>query len=533
MRPENDAMQAPSQTRSLWMWYPLPEFGPLLADARADVCVIGAGIAGMSTAYMLAKKGRRVIVIDDGPLGGGMTARTTAHLTNAIDDRYYELERLHGEEGSRMAAQSHGAAIEAIEAIVKHESIDCDFARVDGYLFLPPDGDADQLVLEYGAALRAGIVGLEWVDHAPIDGFDTGRCLRFPRQGQIHPLKYLNGLARALERYGCAIYSGVHAESVEDGERPVVRTSSGHRIECDAVVVATNVPFNDRVALHTKQAPYLTYVIAMRVPRGTVAPALYWDTLDPYHYVRLNVPDGDVLIVGGEDHKTGQADDPEMRYSRLELWARERFPAAREVLHRWSGQVMETVDYLAYIGRNPGERNVYVATGDSGMGMTHGTIAGIILADLVNGVSVPWADLYDPSRVTLKSARQYARENANVAWQYTDWLKAGDVESTERIQPGSGALVRRGVHVIAAYRDAAGELHEMSAACTHLGCVVRWNHNENTWDCKCHGSRFDALGEVISGPAVEALRPVEPSAAEEVRISRQDGERNPTNPPRH
>ena len=526
-------MQAPAQTRSLWMWYPVPEFAPLTTDARTEVCVIGAGIAGMTTAYMLAKKGRKVIVVDDGPVGNGMSARTTAHLMSAIDDRFYELERLHGEEGARMAAQSHAAAIDAIEAIVKHESIDCDFARVDGYLFLPPDGDADELVLESGAALRAGVVGLDWVARAPIDGIDTGRCLRFPRQGQFHPLKYLNGVARALERFGCPIYSNVHASSVEDGEKPVVQTSTGHRIECDAVVVATNVPFNDRVAIHTKQAPYLTYVIAMRVPRGSVVPALYWDTLDAYHYVRLNAPDGDVLIVGGEDHKTGQADDAETRYSRLELWARERFPVAREVLHRWSGQVMETMDYLAYIGRNPGDRNVYIATGDSGMGMTHGTIAGIIIADLIHGVAVPWADLYDPSRVTLKSAREFARENANVAWQYTDWLKAGDVDSIANIQPGSGAVVRRGVHVIAAYRDATGELHEMSAACTHLGCVVRWNHNENTWDCKCHGSRFDALGEVLSGPAVEALRPVEASADPDVAVSRPGEEPTPTNRPRH
>jgi len=392
----------------MWMGHWNLESGGLSADARADVCVIGAGIAGLSTAYMLMKKGRRVLVIDDGPVGGGMTARSTAHLTNAIDDRYCEVERLHGEDGARMAATSHTAAIEAIEAIVAHEGIDCDFARVDGYLFLPPEGDPDELVIEFGAALRAGVEGLAWVDRAPIEDFDTGRCLRFPRQGQIHPLKYLNGVARALQRNGCAIHTGVHATQVHDGAHPHVLTSAGHRIDCEAVIVATNTPFDDRVAIHTRQAPYLTYVIAMRVPRGTVTPALYWDTLDPYHYVRLNAPDGDILIVGGEDHKTGQADDAQRRYGALELWARERFPAAREVLHRWSGQVMETVDYLAYIGRNPGDRNVYVATGDSGMGMTHGTIAGIVLADLVHGVEVPWAGLYDPMRASRTSAPPHA-----------------------------------------------------------------------------------------------------------------------------
>ena len=522
-------MDAPSQTRSVWMGHWNLESGPLASDLRADVCVIGAGIAGISTAYMLMKKGRRVVVIDDGPVGGGMTSRTTAHLMSAIDDRYYQVERLHGEDGAKLAAASHAAAIEAIEAMVSHEGIDCDFARLDGYLFLPPEGDADELVHEYGAALRAGVEGLEWVDRAPIADFDTGRCLRFPKQGQVHPLKYLNGLVRALQREGCAVYTGTHAVEVHDGPTPYVKTGAGHRIDCDAVVVATNTPFNDRFAIHTKQAPYMTYVVALRVPRGTVANALFWDTLDAYHYVRLNCTDGDILIVGGEDHKTGQADDAQRRFSALELWARERFPEAREVVHRWSGQVMETIDDLAFIGRNPGDRNVYVATGDSGMGMTHGTIAGIILADLIHGVSVAWADLYDPGRVTVKAAGDYARENANVAWQYRDWLRSGDVESAEDIAPGHGAVLRRGVHRIAAYRDAAGELHEMSAACTHLGCLVHWNPAESTWDCKCHGSRFDALGDVLSGPAFEPLRAADDASRGEGDLSRKPNEPRPPN----
>jgi glycine/D-amino acid oxidase-like deaminating enzyme/nitrite reductase/ring-hydroxylating ferredoxin subunit len=521
-----------AQTRSVWMGHTKLESGPLAADTRADICVIGAGIAGMSTAYMLMKKGKRIVVIDDGPVGFGMTARTTAHLMSAIDDRYYELERLHGEDGAQLAAASHRAAIDAIEAIVAHEGIECDFARLDGYLFLPPGGDPEELVHEYGAALRAGIEGLEWVDRAPLPDFDTGRCLRFPRQGQLHPLKYLNGLARALQRNGCAIHTGVHATEVHDGDKPHVVTSAGHRIDCDAVVVATNTPFNDRFAIHTKQAPYMTYVVGLRVPRGTVANALFWDTLEDYHYVRLNATDGEVLIVGGEDHKTGQADDAQRRWDALELWARERFPMAREVLHRWSGQVMETVDGLAYIGRNPGDRNVYVATGDSGMGMTHGTIAGIILADLIHGVAVAWADLYDPGRITMKATPDYVRENANVAWQYRDWLRSGDIESSEQIAPGQGAVVRRGVHMIAAYRDPEGELHEMSAACTHLGCVVRWNSGEHTWDCKCHGSRFDARGQVIVGPAVQPLRALDDASRANPANPRQE-ERRLANPPGH
>jgi len=508
------------KSRSPWMSFATLERTALAADTRADVCVIGAGIAGVTAAYLLAKKGREVVLIDDGPVGGGMTSVTTAHLMTAIDDRYVDLERLHGEDGAGLAYRSHAAAVDAIEAISKHEGIDCDFTRLDGYLFLPPDGDPETLVREYEAGLRAGVEGLAWADRAPIDALDTGQCLRFPRQGQFHPLKYVTGLARALEGLGGRIHSGTHALEVHGGKAPHVVTAQGARIDCGSIVVATNTPISDRVAIHTKQAPYLTYVVALRVPRGSVSLALYWDTQDPYHYVRLKDPEGEVLIVGGEDHKTGQAQDGETRFARLELWARERFPMAREVLHRWSGQVMETIDDLAYIGRDPGADNVYVITGDSGMGMTHGTIAGMLLCDSLTGRENPWAPVYAPDRKPVATAGTYARENANVTWQYTDWIKPGEVKSADDVLPGEGAVIRRGVHKIAVYRDEAGAVHEMSARCTHLGCAVRWNSQDATWDCPCHGSRFDACGAVINGPAVSALAPVEDSSPIPVKPTR-------------
>jgi glycine/D-amino acid oxidase-like deaminating enzyme/nitrite reductase/ring-hydroxylating ferredoxin subunit len=499
-------MTANEHAGSPWMSFDPPEYPRLDRDTRADVCVIGAGIAGMTTAYLLTRKGRKVVVLDDGPIGGGMTGRTTAHLMSAIDDRYYEVERLHGVEGARLAAQSHVAAIEAVESIVDQEAIDCDFTRLDGYLFLPPGGDPEDLKREYAAAVRAG-VDVNWSERAPIDGFDTGRCLKFARQGQFHPLKYLAGLAEAITRAGGSIFCATHAAEMKDGESVV--TDLGHRIQCDQIVVATNAPINDRVAIHTKQAPYMTYVVGARVPKGSVQPALFWDTLDDYHYVRLDKPDGEILIVGGEDHKSGQADDAERRFGNLERWLRERFPGAGAIEYRWAGQVMETQDYLAFAGRNPGDRHTYVITGDSGMGMTHSTIGAIIVTDLVHGAEVPWTKLYDPSRITLKAAPTFARENANVAWQFTDWLRAGDEDSIDSIAPGSGALVRSGIRKVAVYRDASGAVHAHSAVCPHLGCPVAWNPAEKTWDCKCHGSRFDAMGQVINGPANRALDPVD------------------------
>lgn len=498
----------------------LPPFAPMTRNQAADVCVVGAGIAGISTAYELARAGKSVIVLDSSSVGGGMTARTTAHLVSALDDRYFELEQLHGEEGARIAAESHSAAIGRIETIVREENIDCDFSRLDGFLFNPPGESEEVLTREYEAGVRAGLA-LEKVARAPMD-FETGLALRFPNQAQFHPLKYLQALAEALVRAGGKIFTGSKVTSVAGGEGAHVETAAGYRVEAESVVVATNSPINDRYLIHTKQAPYLTYVLALEVPRGAAPHALFWDTAQeagmqgssgpiPYHYVRLESgAENDLLIVGGEDHKTGQASDFEERFLRLEKWTRERFPVAGEIVYRWSGQVMEPIDGMGYIGRNPLDAgNVFIATGDSGNGMTHGVIAGLLISDLIQGRENPWSKLYDPSRKSLRSALDFAHENLNVAAQFRDYVTGGDLAAFEEIGAGEGAILRDGLSKIAAYRDDAGALHKFSAVCPHLKCIVRWNGTEKTWDCPCHGSRFDALGKVTMGPAVSDLPAVE------------------------
>jgi nitrite reductase/ring-hydroxylating ferredoxin subunit len=270
------------------------------------------------------------------------------------------------------------------------------------------------------------------------------------------------------------------------------------------------------MVMHTKQAAYRTYVVGLRVPSDAIPHMLLWDTADPYHYVRVHSadrPDADyeVLIVGGEDHKTGQAQDMEQRFARLERWARERFPMAQDLLYRWSGQVLEPVDSLAFIGKNPGaDEHIYIITGDSGHGITHGTIGGILLTDLIMGVPNPWTDIYDPSRIALRAAPHFARENLNVAEQYSSWITPGDAGSADEIPNNSGAVIRRGMHKIAVYKDAFGEVNECSAVCTHLYCIVDWNDTEKTWDCPCHGSRFDPYGKVVNGPAIADLEPARP-----------------------
>lgn len=503
-----------SGSESVWTASrPEPASRPLTQSLDTDVCIVGAGLAGLSTAYSLSCEGKSVVVLDDGLIGGGMTERTTAHLSNVIDDGYVEIERLHGERGARLAAESHTAAIDRIETIVTTEQIACDFERIDGYLFQAPEPSGEQLEQERLAAVRAGIDVVR-EEHPSVPALESGTCLRFPRQAQFHPLQYLTGLVQAIERRGGQIFTGRHVEAVKGGKPSRIETRSGHVIMAQSVVVATNTPMNDMVVVHTKQAPYTTYVIGASVPKNSVPTALYWDQADPYHYVRLHkgpaADSQDMLIVGGEDHKTGQADDGEDRHQRLEQWARTRFPMIKHIEYRWSGQVMEPIDGLGLIGRNPSdESNVYIATGDSGMGMTHGTIAAILITDLILGRTNAWTTLYDPSRKSLKAAGTFVQENLNVAAQYADWVSSGDVESEDQIPKGTGAILRHGIQKLAVYRDEGGELHRCSAVCPHLKCIVAWDSIEHTWNCPCHGSRFNAYGKVLNGPAKADLSPIE------------------------
>ena len=501
------------QTHSIWRdTFDVPERAPLREHFTTDVCVIGAGIAGLSVAYALAVAGKRVVVLDKEQVGSGESGRTTAHLANALDDRFSTLEKARGVESSRIAAESHGAAIDFIEATVQRENIDCDFARLDGYLFLARGDTPDILDEELEAAHRAGLTAVERVGNVPDGAFDSGPALRFPRQGRFHILKYLAGVARAIEERGGQIFGNSRVEKIEGGSPAMVTLTTGQTVAADDVVVCTNSPISDMVVTHTKMAPYRTCVVAFAVPRGSVPDALYWDTPDPYHYVRLQPLDDarDALIVGGEDYKTAHEDDAGERFTCLEEWTREHFTQAGERITQWTGQVMETNDYLAYIGKNPdGAEHIWIATGDSGMGMTHGTIAGLLLPTLLDGRPHPWAKEFDPKRITIHARElgEVAKENADVAIQFGDYVTPGQVSDVESIPRGEGRVIRRGAHKIAAYKDNAGVVHERSAACTHVRCIVDWNTAEKSWDCPCHGSRFDPLGKVLNGPAIDDLHP--------------------------
>jgi glycine/D-amino acid oxidase-like deaminating enzyme/nitrite reductase/ring-hydroxylating ferredoxin subunit len=488
----------------------LPKFGPLRQHVEADVCVVGGGIAGLMTAYGLAREGRHVVVLEREHLGAGETGRTTAHLVTALDRGYASLRSVLGLERARLAAESHRRAIESFAEIVVRESIACDFRRLDGYLFRG-EGCEETFENERAAMHEVGLPGIELVSAPPgCDGIEVGPCLRVPNQAQFQPLAFLGGLATALGRLDCRIFEGTTATEVGDGR--VV--TDGGAVRADAIVVATNAPINSRVGVPMRQAAYQTYVVAAVAGSVTCPPALFWDVEDPFHYVRYVERHGmpDVVLIGGEDHKTGQDDGvgADERHARLEAWGRRHFPAMEGIVECWSGEVMESLDGLGLIGRLEPKGNVYVVSGDSGNGFTHAGIAGFLLRDLVLGRESPYASLYDPHRLPLKAIPEVAREGINAAAQYATWLAPADVADVDAIPYGGGAVLRKGTTKVAVHRDERGELHACSAVCPHLGCIVDWNADERTWDCPCHGSRFDALGRVLHGPANRDLEPSTP-----------------------
>ena len=496
----------------------LPEYSPLDRDLRVDVVVVGGGITGITAAYLLKRTGRTVALLERGRCVGVDTGHTTAHLTCVTDLRLSDLVNNFGEDHARAAWDAGFAAIAQIDDIVRAHQIDCGFEWVPGYLHAPAfegrDHDADTLQAEAELAARLGF-DAAFTERVPF--FDRPG-IKFENQARFHPRKYLAVLLKEIHGNGGFVFEHSGVDDITDD--PVTVVSGPHKVRCRDVVIATHTPIVGKAGLigatllQTKLALYTSYAVAGRIPSGTVPDALFWDTADPYRYVRLDPHAGfDVVILGGEDHKTGQVENTRDCFKRLENTARRLLPEI-ELTHHWSGQVIETADGLPFIGETAPCQ--FAATGFSGNGMTFGTLSAMMARDAITQQQNPWRELFATTRTKLRGALwDYIKENKDYPYYLVrDRFAGAEGRSVRSVARGSGKILQLNGSRVAAYRDADGSVVLRSAVCTHMGCQVQWNTAERTWDCPCHGSRFSPHGDVISGPAETPLKPaheVEPA----------------------
>lgn len=500
------------ETSSYWSSSAFPQFPKLTSDQRADVVVVGGGITGLTSAYLLATAGKRVVLLERQRCAKVDTGHTSAHLTVVTDSRLRELVRVFGRTHAQAVWDAGFAAIAQIDEIVRRHDIACEFAWVDGYLHAPVDDNtqAHEKELREDAELAKELgFDVEFIDSVPIAGTPG---LRAEGQVRMHPRKYLAGLSHVIIAAGGQIYE--MSEAAEFTEKPRAVKANGHTVRCEDVVIATHNPqpgfgsFAGATLFQTKLALYTSYVIAGRAPKGEIPDALWWDTARPYRYLRIEPQrDHDLVVFGGEDHKTGQETDADMRFERLESQLASMVSGV-EITHRWSGQVIETPDGLPYIGMSADHQ--YTATGFAGNGLTFGTLGGMMMADAILGRVNPWTDLFSPGRKALgRGLWEYIKENADYPYyMIRDRFAGTESHSLRAVPRGEGQIIERNGEKVAAYRDASGAVTMSSAVCTHMGCLVAWNDAERTWDCPCHGSRFKTTGEVIAGPAGSPLPPV-------------------------
>ncbi|MCC6989745.1 MAG: FAD-dependent oxidoreductase [Acidobacteria bacterium] len=500
---------------SPWLTDPARAYAPLDSDRRVDVVVVGAGITGVTAAYLLRARGFSVALLDRGRVGGGDTGHTTAHLAAVTDRPPHDLLAAFGAEAASAVWDAGTAAIREIERIAGELGIDCGFARVPGYLHARPGharAQADAATLREGLAAAAPLgLDAEWCDAVPV--FDTPG-IRYADQARFRPQVYLHAMAAALHDGGCLVCEHTNVDDIAG--RPFRVSAAGHVIQADRVVLATHVPLQGAAGSvgtmlsQVRLALYTSYALRARIERGSLPDALWWDTVDPYRYVRIDPGDThDYVIVGGADHKTGQRRDEAASYGELETVLRAVAPAA-EIDYRWSGQVVEPSDGLPFIGESAAGQ--FSATGYGGNGLTFGTIAGLMAADWASGVTNPFSDVFAWGRSGLRGGGASAVLNENADYplrRLHDAVTSAPAVSEASLALGGGAILEVDGTVAAVYRRQDGSVARLSAACPHMGCRVAWNDAEATWDCPCHGSRFAPDGAVLAGPAETPLVPLE------------------------
>ncbi|AKD02741.1 FAD-dependent oxidoreductase [Pontibacter korlensis] len=495
-------MAADHITQALWSaTTPFRTYPQLSGDIEVDVAIVGAGITGISTAYNLARAGQRVAVLEALKVGSGTTGSSTGNLYAPVDERLYNVESKHNEETLKAVASSRSTAVDFIEQRVQEYNIDCEFKRVPWYLFSEPGNDLmAQVERERRAAEKAG---LPVTDQAPAGfPFKVESITNIANQAQFNPLKYVQGLAAAIEGENCRIFEGTKVTNVEDGEPCVVHTEQG-KVTAKHVVMATHSP-KGIYAVHTAMEPYREYAMAVRLKGEVPAGGVYWHVQQMQHYsVRpYSNEQGNYLLVLGEAHKVGHQEHNEENFLKLEQYLTERFDVDH-IVYKWAAQNYKPADVLPYIGTSPMQDHTYIATGFAADGLTWGTVAGMIITDAILEKENPWATFFDPKRFTpIASAPKFAKENISVATHLVkDWLFYGEAEQLKDIKPGEGKTIEIDDEKLAAYRDDEGKLHVVSSVCTHMGCIVHFNNAEKSWDCPCHGSRFSVEGEVLEGPA--------------------------------
>lgn len=477
-------------------------------NLQVDVVVVGGGITGLTTAYLLKRAGHTVAVLDRGRCGGVDTMSTTAHVTCVTDLDLIDLAKNFGRDHARAVWDAGLAAIDQLDAIIRAEKIDCEWTWIPGYKHASIANEARERARLQEEAALASDLGFDarFLDSIP---YIARPGIEYDGQAKFHPRKYLAALAREIDGNGSHVFE--HTESEEVCDEPLSVKASGHTITCGYVVIATHTPLIGKsnlvgaTLLQTKLYLYTSYVVGGRLPKDTFPEALYWDTADPYHYLRIDRRrDHDYAILGGEDHKTGQAEDTTACFRALEETARTLLPGL-EVTHRWSGQVIETNDGLPFIGETSPRQ--FAATGYAGNGMTFGTLAGMMAHDAVVGRRNPWAELFDVGRTKIKGGIwNYIAENIDYPYyMIRDRFAGSEGKSLRAVPRGQGRIVELEGKKVAAWRNDDGKVTQLSPVCTHMGCHVDWNEAERTWDCPCHGSRFKPTGEVLAGPAESPL----------------------------
>lgn len=493
------------------VWFDVPDaaFPALDRDVWVDVAVIGGGITGLTAAHLLKKAGLTVAVVEQNRVAAGVSGYTTAHLTQVFDAGLHKLRRAIGDEGARAVWEAGRFAIEHIEATAKAEGIDCHFAHVPGYYFATDERAMRDVEDEARHARELGFIAD--ITHESVFPPMKNGAMRVANQAQFHPRRYLLPLARRIAGDGSHVFENSHVTAVHGGALPRIE-ANGFAVTAKHVIFATHAPIHNRL-FSVKVAAYQSYVVGARVPKGQFPHALAWDTEEPYHYWRVEPgAEHDTLIIGGEDHRTGQEDHTEGAFERLEAYVRQQLKGIDHTLtHRWSAQWWEPVDGVPFIGRVSGTPNEYLATGFSGNGMTFGPYAGHLISELILGRKPANAHIFDPARLSVRAgAVTFLTENtAYPTYMLKDWLTPAETIALDELRPGEGQVVSLNGQRVAASRDDQGALHLVSAVCTHMGCLVHWNDAETSWDCPCHGSRFTPDGAVMTGPAIQALTPVE------------------------